>query len=516
MVMKRFSPLLCLLVFLVACSTAVTSSPSSSNATPVPTATTAAPTPGASATATPRGVANAGSTPPANAGAAGGTARPSGTPVAAARATATSVRRANTATTLPNVAPAAGAALIEQGVGLLLERYVDPLNTADLYGAAYDGAVETLRASGKTPQARRPAFTGDPRQDADLFRQAYLALAEPAGPDINQTLLAYEALRAVAEQVDECHTTFLDPEQFKQVTAGLEGTQTFGGIGVSIRTQSRPVVVGEIFPGTPAEQGGLRRGDAILAVNGTDVSDLPSDQIAPLVRGQEGTPVTLTIQRPGEPAPRDITLTRARITVPVFTSEVRPGPNGTKIGYMKLYSFSSGAERQVQQALEDFDKQGVNAWVLDLRDNGGGFINTLQQIAGRFIQDGKPVGYRVERDREETIEATRRVYFRNQRPMAVLINGGSASASDAFAAAAQDYGFARLFGQTTAGCLAAAQNFPLSDGSAMGITVYNFVSPTKREINRVGVKPDEEVAPGTNGNEDPVYDAAVRWLATQR
>ncbi|MDP9374690.1 MAG: PDZ domain-containing protein, partial [Chloroflexota bacterium] len=299
------------------------------------------------------------------------------------------------ATPRATMTPAAGAALVEQAVSLLLERYVEPLGSADLYAAAYRGAVNTLQAAGAAPRpegARQPPdFTGDPQRDAAIFREAYLELANGAGANVSQTALAYDAIRAVTEKIDECHTSFLTPEQYRQLTARLEGTANYAGIGAGIRP-TRPPTIGKIFPGTPAERGGLRPGDAILAVDGTDVTELTAEQIAQLVRGPAGTQVTLTVRRPGETGTRQITLTRARIDLPVLTSRIIEGANGEKIGYLKLYSFSTGAAEQLQEALEAFRQQGVTGWVLDLRGNGGGYIDTLSKIASRFIAGGQAGG----------------------------------------------------------------------------------------------------------------------------
>ena len=421
------------------------------------------------------------------------------------------------AATRTPITAAAGAALIEQAVSVLLERYVDPLNSAELYGAAYRGAVDTLQAAGTAPHVAAPDFTGDPSEDARRFRDAYTALAAAAGQGVDQTTLAYEAIRAITEQIDECHTSFMTPEQHRQFQASLEGRAHYAGIGVSIRPQTRPVVISEVFPDTPAARSGLQPGDAILAVDGTDVTDLAADQIAQLVRGPAGTAVTLTIERPGEPGTRDITITRAEVQLPVLTSRLIEGPGGGKIGYIRLYSFSTGAPEQLQRALEEFERRGVTGWVLDLRGNGGGYIEVLSKIASRFIEGGKPVAYITERGGDrEPIATDEDLYFRPQRPLAILIDGGSASSSEALAAAAADYGFARLFGQTTAGCLAGASTFPLADGSALQTTIWKVVSPAGRESSRVGQAPDVTVPPAPASAADPVLEEAIEWLASQR
>ncbi|MDP9373329.1 MAG: S41 family peptidase, partial [Chloroflexota bacterium] len=427
------------------------------------------------------------------------------------------VRRADGPTTLPNTTAAAGAALVAQSVDLLLDHYVDPLDRGDLYGAAYDQAVATLRASGKSPAARRPTFTGDRARDAQLFQDAYVALAEPAGPEINQTVLAHEAIRGIVERVDECHTYFLEPRRYQEAIAEQRGErENYGGIGATIRN-TQPTTIGEVYPGTPAEGIGLRRGDAILAVNGEDVSTLTPDEVAGRVRGPQGSQVTLTFQRQGEAEPRTVTATRAQITRPIFTSQIMDGPNGTKIGYMKLYVFSPGAERELQGALERFDREGVDGWILDLRDNPGGLITVLQEINSRFIKDGQPLGYRIARgEPEDPVGTNGRRFFQRQKPMALLINEGSGSSSEATAAAAQDYGYARLFGETSSGCLAVSRLYALADGSGLSITEEKYLSPQRREINRVGVTPDEVVPENRATAEDPILEAAKRWLATQR
>jgi carboxyl-terminal processing protease len=504
---SRLKRLLCLLlvaIVLVACSGA-TATPTTAPATATPSqasAQTTAPAapasaPAATSAATPPS-APAPSRTPATPAAAGIPASPVATPI------------------FPNTTPDAGAALVEQAVGYLLDYYVDELPSAPLYQAAFNGAVTALGTFGKAVQPPPLSLTGDRKAQAAAFKAAYLTLAKSGGTDVNQTALAYEAIRAMTAQIDECHTAFLDPEQLRSVTAGLAGTNTYGGIGVSIRTQTRPVTIGGIFPNTPASRSGLRTGDAIIAVDGVDVSDLPGDAISPLVRGKEGTNVRLTVRRQGEAAPLQFTITRALIQVPVFYSDVLKGPGGEKIGYLKLYSFSTDADQQVREALETFEREGVKYWVLDLRDNGGGYIDVLSRIASLFVRDGEPVAYRLVRGgTAETIDTDPALALDTRHPLAILINGGSASASEALASSAYDHGYARLFGQTTSGCLAGATNYKLADNSALQITIWKIVSPQRREINRLGQAPNEEVAPDPTGATDPILDAAIKWLVTQ-
>ena len=212
--------------------------------------------------------------------------------------------------------------------------------------------------------------------------------------------------------------------------------------------------------------------------------------------------------------------------MPNFEKKVINGPNGEKIGYMALSSFSAtttrtgvgdGVEVDIQNALDEFEKEGVQYWVLDLRNNPGGYVETLRRVASRFITNGQPVAYYVEESgSQQAINTDRKSYFNPQHPFAVLINAGSASSSEAFAAAAQDYSFARTFGQTSSGCLAAGRSFDLADGSAINITVEKVVSPKKREINRVGVTPEEQIPADPARTDDPTLQAAVAWLVGQK
>jgi carboxyl-terminal processing protease len=496
--MKRSLVLLLTLLLLAACGTG-TATVTGSIATMPTTPTTVAGTTG---------------TPPV-----------AGQATAPARSSATPARSAANVTAVANTTPAAAQALVEQALGTIFDRYVNDLDSKTIYGSAYNGAVETLRASGVTPQAQAPAFTGDRQADAAAFKAAYLALVQNAGPTINQSVVAYQAIGAVVAQIDECHTYFLTPEQNKQAKAASAGQENYSGIGVVMNQNVRPPTIVQVYKGSPAERAGLLAGDQIIRVGDTDVTNLPLEQVSPIVRGPEGSQVTLTIQRPGEPAPRPFTITRATITIPVFTKEVKTGPNGEKIGYMQLSSFSAqttrtgvgdGVERDIQAALEEFESQGVQFWILDLRNNPGGYVETLRRVSSRFIRNGQPVAYYVENTGdEEAINTDRRAFFNPQHPFAVLINEGSGSSSEAFSAAAQDYGFGRLFGETTSGCLAAGQSIDLADGSAINVTVQKVVSPKKREINGVGVNPDQTVPNVPTTPNDETLDAAVGWLVAQ-
>lgn len=517
--MKRSWLLLIAIMMLVACGTGATSTTTGNITTAPPTTTTTAATTN-TPPALPTAVAGGAPTPVATV-----TRTPGLAGQATVTGSATPVRSAANVTAVANTTPAAAEALIQQAIATLFDKYVEPLDSKVVYTTAYNGAVETLRASGEAPQSQPPALTGDQKNDAAAFKTAYLALAQNTGANINQSVLAYQSIQAVVAQIDECHTYFLDPAQNKQAKAASAGQENYSGIGVLMNAALRPPTIIKVYADSPAEKAGLLASDQIIKVGDTDVSNLPLDQVSPLVRGPEGSQVTLTIQRPGEASTRQFTITRATITVPAFTKDILDGTNGEKIGYMQLSSFSAqttrtgvgdGVEKDIQAALDYFETQGVQFWILDLRNNPGGYVETLRRVASRFIKNGQPVAYYVEANNKQTpINTDRSLYFTPQHPFAVLINGGSGSSSEAFAAAAQDYGFARLFGETTSGCLAAGQSIDLADGSAINVTVEKVISPKKREINRVGVKPDQEVPNVPNTPVDETLEAAKQWLVSQ-
>ncbi len=518
--MKRSLPILLILLLLAGCGTAleatVTGNITGTQPTPSVAAGGGTTVPAAPTAITP------GRTP-----VPGATVTPivSGQGTPSTRASATPVRSAANVTAIANTSPTAAQALVEQAIGVLFDRYVDKLDSKQTYTTAYNGAVETLRASGVNPQVQSLALTGDRKNDAAVFKAAYLALVQNVGPEINQSVVAYQSIGFIVSQIDECHTYFLTPEQNKQAKAASAGQENYSGIGVLMNPALKPPTIVKVYAGSPAEKAGLLAYDQIIKVGDVDVSNLPLDQVSPLVRGPEGSQVVLTIQRQNEPTPRQFTITRATITIPPFTKEIMTGPNGEKIGYMQLSSFSAqttrtgvgdGVEKDIQAALEEFESQGVQYWILDLRNNPGGYVETLRRVASRFIQKNQPVAYYVRANgQQEAINTDQKLYFTPQHPFAILINAGSGSSSEAFSAAAQDYGFGRLFGETTAGCLAAGQSVDLADGSAINVTVEKVVSPKKREINRVGVSPDQVVVDDPLTPVDETLEAAKQWLVTQ-
>lgn len=324
----------------------------------------------------------------------------------------------------------------------------------------------------------------------------------------------------MARSVDDCHTRFAP--DYAQEMGSLRGSERYGGIGASILEPQLidppppgPVVVYLIENG-PAMRAGLRTGDAVLAVDGTPAAGLASSRLAERVRGTPGTSVRLWIERPGEPAPLEIVVVRETVQVALVEARALGQPGGATVGYVRLRSFAGPSVAEVRGALERLRDEGAALWVLDLRDNPGGDLVTFRRIASSLIREGTLA---VTTDRNGTVArlpADGRAFVPFVQPLAVLVDGRSASAAELLAADLQEYGAARLFGTTTAGCFGTAQAFPLPDGSALWLTVSTLKSGlAERDMHKVGIIPDEEVQRSRSdlaAGRDPQLARAVGWL----
>ena len=422
---------------------------------------------------------------------------------------------------LAPVSQSRGARAVESGFGLLLDRYAQVLEPAPLLQAAWSGVTESA------PDSLRPAiasagsapFVGDrPAAWAEFQRRFEALLA--AGGDADT--LAPAANRAMARSLDDCHTRFAP--SYEKELASYDGGERYGGIGASALDAARfdpvppgPVIVG-LVDGGPAATAGLRLGDSLIGVDDVDVTGWQDSRVVELVRGAPGSVVRLRLDRPGEALPVTIAVERAEIETTLIESRLVPGPDGAMVGYVQLKTFVRSVEPLLAQALDDLRAQGAQGWVLDLRNNGGGSVPTFAVVASLFIKEGT-LGVTTDRSGAETLISTTRNPSGHRefaRPLAVLVNSLSASASELLAADVQEYGVGRVFGETTAGCFGNSQLFRLPDGSAMWITVRSLQSGLeRRDVHKLGVTPDEVVRRTREDlaqGRDPQLEAALAWL----
>lgn len=306
------------------------------------------------------------------------------------------------------------------------------------------------------------------------------------GPvDVNKLLEgAYEG---VVRALGDPHSNYLTKEAYEEWIIDIGGR--YAGVGMTIIDRDGVVEVVRPFPGTPAHKAGLRPGDRIIKVDDRDVVGLTADDVANMVRGQPGTRVKLTIERDVDGAVQvlDFELVRASIQVPaVEAAGLLPGG----IGYIQLTSFNENAYDQTRAALDTLQKQGMRALVLDLRHNGGGALDQAVKIAGLLVPRGVVVSVVGREGRREE--------YRGEgpglgKPLVVLVDGYTASASEIVAGAVRDYGVGKLVGTKTFGKGSVQHLFPLPDGSGVRVTVAKYYTPSGASIHKVGLTPDVEV-----------------------
>ena len=408
-------------------------------------------------------------------------------------------------------APAAEALVqvnaVEDAYNLLQRYFAHPLDSRDLLLAGWQAVAAEAEVLGVASPGPAPALAGDPAADLPRFRTALFEYitrleARPAG-----FMPGHSAVRGMARSVEEGHTFFLDPQRYQDFLNWTRGDVHYGGIGARMRGPG--LTVQEVFPDSPAERAGLRSDDAIEQIDGVSTEGIPLEQTVEMVRGPEGEPVRLVVRRPGLDDAFEVVVVRERIQLDFVAERLLDD----QVGYIALRGFPEPSViERIDQAMQRFEQAGVRALVFDLRGNSGGRIDVGERLLGRFLPPGSPLYRQITRGGTMEVFARQQPY-RYDLPMAVLIDGGSASMAEVFASAVQENGTARVFGATSAGSVAAGQMFPLSDGSALQITVWELVSGNGAILNRVGVVPDEaiEVTPGGQSG-DQVLARATEWL----
>jgi carboxyl-terminal processing protease len=318
--------------------------------------------------------------------------------------------------------------------------------------------------------------------------------------------------------LDDPYTRHMDAIAFENMMNTTTGI--YGGIGLSVGIVDERVTVVSPIKGTPGERAGLRRGDKIMAIDGKDTTYMTLDEAVSLMRGPENTEVDLTIQRDDESF--DVHIVRELINV-VSVPEYHIIDEEYGIGYIEITNFSDRTYGELRAALESLDKQGQRALILDLRFNPGGTLGSALEVANEFVS-GAPLVYLEDQDGtrtpfESTIEGTRK-----PMPMAVLINGSSASASEIVSGALQDNGLATLIGTTTFGKGLVQSLYPLRDGSALTVTEQGYLTSGGKDINGVGIEPDivvevtleeEEAIYLDEAEYDPQLEKALEVLRAQ-
>ena len=329
-------------------------------------------------------------------------------------------------------------------------------------------------------------------------------------PDMQK--VTYAAIGGMLSTLEDEYTAFMEPD----VAAILaeDATGEFEGIGAFVgMDETGKLEIVETFEEGPAKQAGILAGDRVLKVDGVSIVGATLYEAIGLIRGPAGTEVTLLIEREGTAEPFEITVTRSRLEIPIIEVEMR----GDGIGYIRLYEFSTPASARMEDGLEELLAQNPRGIVFDLRGNPGGWLGQAVEVSDLFLDDGTIVVERWSDGNEREFEADPGDVGEDI-PLVVLVNGGSASASEIVAGALQDRERAILIGELTFGKGSVQLPFTLSDGSELRVTVARWFTPNDRAIHGQGITPDIEVPWPEEGDlepdADPQLERAVEYLLT--
>lgn len=324
--------------------------------------------------------------------------------------------------------------------------------------------------------------------------------------DVSDKELFYGALSGIVASVDDPYTVFLDPDTTKKFEESLSGS--FDGIGAEIGKKNEQIVIMAALPDTPAERAGLKPQDMILAVEGKTTAGTTLDEVVTRIRGKKGTSVVLTIYREGEKKERDVSIVRDTIQIKSVVWNMKKD-----VGYIKVSHFNEDTEGAFGMAVREVVTKKPKGLVLDLRNNPGGFLETAVEMASYWV-DGKTIVIEKYDEKKQDSYVGHAAALLKDIPTVVLVNEGSASASEIVAGALQDYGKAAIMGKKTFGKGSVQDLQRLRDGSAIKITVAKWYTPKGKNINEEGIKPDHEVnqSEDEKNKDDLQLNAALELL----
>jgi len=313
----------------------------------------------------------------------------------------------------------------------------------------------------------------------DLLHDQYLI--QP----LDDTVLMQGSIKGMLNSLGDPYTTYLNPDEFKQQSTPLEGEYT--GIGAWVDTSGDALVFLSPMPNSPAEEAGIQPGDKVIAIDDEDVTSIDPSLVLRKVLGPAETQVKITVQRDKQSDPIEFFLIRKLIVVPSVESSIIE----ENIGYVRLFSFGAKSYKEISEALQNKINEGATRIILDLRNNTGGYVDAALDITSIFIQGKKPILIEESGDGEQTKYLATKVDFTLDIPMIILVNEGTASASEILAGALQDYERAKLIGQPTFGKGLIQNWIPLDDDNgAVRITIARWLTPLGRQIQGEGLQPD--------------------------
>jgi carboxyl-terminal processing protease len=326
---------------------------------------------------------------------------------------------------------------------------------------------------------------------------------------VDDVALMQGAIRGMMDALGDEHSSYMDPKTFEDANAGLAGE--YEGIGAWVDTTADYLTIISPIPGSPAERVGLEPGDKIIAIDGEDMTGIDAELVRQRVLGPAGTTVVLTVAREGESEPLEFSITREKIVVDSATGEMLEND----IGYIQITTFGDKTTPELRATLKELMAQNPQGLIIDLRNNGGGYLQTSVEVASEFIGEGVILIEQYGNGERTTYQALKNGQA-TEIPIVVLINEGTASASEIVAGAIQDYGRGRLVGVTSFGKGSVQNWIPLSnDQGAVRVTIAKWLTPNERTISGEGLHPDVEVEITDEDRQadlDPQLEKAIEVL----
>jgi len=395
----------------------------------------------------------------------------------------------------------------------------------------YAGVTERLQNTVSAAQVTIPGTTitlqggsdGSAPSDVDFskFWQAWNLLQDnfvqthASGTIPTYQERVYGAITGLTDSYGDPYTVFLPPSDAKQFNDDIKGS--FGGVGMELGARNGSLTVVSPLKGSPAEAAGVRSGDVIIGIDNKSSEKMPVDEAVRLIRGEIGTSVTILLKRAGVAEPFEVKIVRQTIQIPVINTYAR----GDGIFVIELYSFSENSTDLFRGALRTFFESGATKLILDLRGNPGGYLDAAVQMASYFLPVGDVIVTEDFVGKAGNVSDRSLGYnvFANKRlSMAILIDQGSASASEILAGALQQHGVAKLVGTRSFGKGSVQQLMQLGGGAELKVTIARWLTPNGQSISDGGLKPDikaDRTQDDVKAGKDPQKDAAITWLITQ-
>lgn len=319
-------------------------------------------------------------------------------------------------------------------------------------------------------------------------------------------------IRGYMDSLGDPYSVYYSAEEFADFMEDSEGEYVGIGVQVSQNIDTNVITVTKVFDG-PAKEAGIYAEDIITEVNGEDISTQDIDTVVDKIKGEEGTEVTVTVYRSADGKEYEFTMPRRKVENPTVESEMLD--NG--IGYIAIHSFYDVTDDQFLEAVVNLEASGMEGLIVDLRDNGGGLLDVAVNMLDYMLPEGKIV-YTEDKDGNVTSQYTSSADEQFEKPLVVMVNGYSASASEIFAGAIKDYGIGTILGETTYGKGIVQRMFPLEDGSAIKLTIAKYFTPNGNDIHQIGIEPDVEVELDydayreSDGEDDNQLQAAIDCL----